>query len=85
MQTRPLTVANQIFLILFFVSITAGLFTGLGQPGPITAARLYTSVSLYLILGIVWFAVYRLIGALHTCGGRHSDRPGSRQHAPLAI
>lgn len=65
MQTRSLAIAHQSVLILFFGTITAGLFTGLGQPGPITAARLYTSVSLYLILGMVWFAVYRLIDVLH--------------------
>jgi len=63
--TRSLIVANQSILILFFGLITVGLFKGLGHPGPITAGRLYTSVSLYLILGMVWLAVYRLIDALH--------------------
>jgi voltage-gated potassium channel len=64
MQTRSLSIANQSLLIVFFGLIAAGLFLGLGQPGSITAGRLYTSVSLYLILGMVWFAVYRLIDAV---------------------
>jgi hypothetical protein len=63
--TRSLTVANQGVLILFFGLIIVGLFKGLGHPGPITAGRLYTSVSVYLILGMFWFSAYRLIDVLH--------------------
>jgi hypothetical protein len=63
--TRSLIVANQSVLIPFFGLIIIGLFKGLGHPGSITAGRLYTSVSLYLILGMFWFSVYRMIDVLH--------------------
>jgi hypothetical protein len=59
--TRVLTVSNQCLLILFFSMIAVRFFTALGQPGSITKARLYASVSLYLILGMGWFTLYRLI------------------------
>jgi len=62
--TSPLVATSQCLLILFFGLIAAGLFMGLGRPGSITAGRLFTSVSLYLILGMLWFAGYRLIEAL---------------------
>lgn len=63
--TRPLIAINQCLLILFFSMIVVGSFKALGRPGTITRARLYLSVSVYLLLGMVWFAGYRLIEALH--------------------
>lgn len=66
--TNPLVATSQCLLILFFGLIAAGLFLGLGRPGSITMGRLFTSVSLYLILGMFWFAVYGLI---------HTLQPGS--------
>ena len=63
--TPVLSVVSQCLLILFFGMITIRFFVGLGQPGSITKARLYASVSLYLILGMGWFTVYRLIHTLY--------------------
>lgn len=62
--TLTLVATSQCLLILFFGVIAAGLFIGLGRPGSITAGRLFTSASLYLILGMLWFAGYSLIDAL---------------------
>lgn len=59
--TRVLAVSSQCLLILFFGIIAVRFFTALGEPGSITKARLFASVSLYLILGMGWFTVYRLI------------------------
>ncbi len=61
---RPLVATSQCLLIIFFGLIAVGLFTGLGQPGSVTKGRLFTSVSLYLILGMFWFAGYGLINTL---------------------
>lgn len=72
---RPLVAISQSLLVLFFGLIAAGLFTGLGQPGSITKGRLFTSVSLYLILGMLWFAGYSLLDTL---------QPGSFEFARAA-
>jgi len=74
--TRPLVATNQCLLVLFFGFIAVGLFTGLGQPGPITKGRLLASVSLYLILGMLCYAVYGLIETIHP--GSFSLPPGTR-------
>jgi hypothetical protein len=63
--TRPLVATSQCLLMLFFGLIACGFFIGLGQPGSITKGRLFTSVSLYLILGLFWFAGYTLIETLY--------------------
>jgi hypothetical protein len=59
-----LIIAVWALLALFFGFVSVGLFTYLGQPGAVTAGRLYTSVSLYLLLGFLWFALYNLLEAV---------------------
>jgi hypothetical protein len=73
--SRPLVATSQGMLILFFGLIVVGLFSGLGQPGSITKARLLTSISLYLIIGMLWYAAYVLIETLHP--GSFSANPGT--------
>ena len=63
--TRPLIAINQSLLILFFTAIVVVLFSALGRPGAITKGRLYSSVSLYLILAMLWSVVYGLTETLH--------------------
>ncbi len=62
--TRPLYIANTVVLTLFFGLVCGSLFVHLGEKGPITRGRLYISVSLYLLLGLGWFALFSLISAL---------------------
>ena len=58
-------VVNWVLLIGFFGFVSVGLFSYLGDPGRVTAGRMYASVSLYLILGVFWWAVYGLIETIH--------------------
>jgi hypothetical protein len=58
-----LVIAVWALLAVFFGFVSVGLFTYLGQPGAVTAGRLYASVSLYLLLGFLWFALYNLLEA----------------------
>ena len=62
---RPLLVANWVLLVVFFGFVSAGLFSYLGDSGPVTNGRMYASGSLYLILGLFWWAIYGLIDTLH--------------------
>jgi voltage-gated potassium channel Kch len=61
----PLVIASHVLSIVFFGFTSVVMFAYLGRPGVITRGRLYASVSLYLILGIFWFSVYRLIETIH--------------------
>lgn len=61
---RPLVVANFIVLATFFGMVVVGLFRYLGRPGAITSGRLYGSVSLYLILSLLWYAIFNVVNAV---------------------
>jgi Ion channel len=63
--TRLWIAINQSLLLLFFTLVSTCLFFGLGRSGAITKGRLFTSVSLYLILAMVWALVYGLIETVH--------------------
>ena len=51
-------------LAAFFALTAAGLFSYLRSARSVTNAHLYTAVSIYLLLGIIWFAVYNAIDIL---------------------
>jgi hypothetical protein len=62
---RIRTVTALAIMALFFGYVSTVLFIHLGRPGKITSGRLYISVSLYLLLGIFYFAVFNLLDTLH--------------------
>jgi hypothetical protein len=51
-------------LAAFFGFTIVGLFSYLRSSRSITDAHLYTAVSIYLLIGILWFAVYSAIDAI---------------------
>jgi Ion channel len=53
------------FLAAFFGLTVAGLFSYLKNARSVTNAHLYTAVSIYLLLGIQWFALYSAIDVLY--------------------
>jgi hypothetical protein len=65
-RSRLFDIVNYSLLTLFFGIVSIGLFLYLGRTGPITGGRIYASVSLYLILGIFWFAIYNLVNVLYS-------------------
>jgi len=75
-RTQILLVADHVVLAVFFGFVSIGLFTYLGRPGEITSGRLYVSVSLYFLLGMVWFAVYTFLNAI---------QPGSFAEAGIVL
>jgi len=58
----------------------------------ITDAHLYTAASIYLLLGMLWFALYSAIGEIHTGSFTHIlhsaagaiDRPSDLQYFSMA-
>ena len=62
--TWPWLLASDLVLSVFLMLVSASLFGYLGQRGQITRGRLLTSVSLYFLLGLTWFALYNLINTV---------------------
>jgi hypothetical protein len=62
---RPLWIVNWAILAVFFGFISVGFFSYLGRPGAVTDDRIFVSVSLYLLLGMLWFSLYNLLEAVH--------------------
>ncbi|HTB94314.1 MAG TPA: ion channel [Candidatus Sulfotelmatobacter sp.] len=65
-------------LVVFLGFVAVGLFLYLGRPGPITPGHLYSSVSLYFIIALLWAGIYSLI---HTGYPDAFLEPGSAMHA----
>jgi len=62
---RPLLVTSWVLLMSTFGFVVVCLFSYLGRPGRISRSRIYASVSLYLMIGIFYYALFGLIEALH--------------------
>src|SRR5664279_494522 len=62
-------------LVVFFGLTVYGLFPYLKNARSVTDAHLYTAISIYLLLGMQWFALYSAIDILW---------PGSIQHTGAA-
>lgn len=62
---RATLAAPYTLLAAFFGYVSVVLFRHLGRPGKITSGRLYISVSLYLLLGVFYYAVFNLLDSIH--------------------
>jgi len=63
--SHSLSIVGYALFAAFFGFVGAGHFSFLGKPGAITSGRIYASVSLYLILGMFWYALFNLMEAIH--------------------
>jgi len=61
---RALVATKWVVLTAFFALTIGGLFSYLRCSRAITDAHLYTAASIYLLIGILWFAVYSAIDAV---------------------
>ena len=59
-RTRPLQLTSSLAVAGFLGLVSTSMFGYLGRPGAIMKARLHVSVSLYFLLGIIWFDLYRV-------------------------
>jgi ion channel len=62
---HALRIANWLLLSAFFGYISVALFAFLQQSSAIIRAKLLASLSLYLILGMFYFAVFNLLQEVH--------------------
>jgi voltage-gated potassium channel Kch len=62
---RGIVVGNSLMLAVFLGFVSVALFSYLQMPGSVTPGRLYTLVSLYLLLGLFYFAIFNLLETLH--------------------
>jgi len=61
----PLRLASDLVLVSFLGLVTISLFNYLGQPGAITTGRLYVSVSVYFLMGLIWYVLFTIINFFH--------------------
>jgi len=62
---RPLLATAWALLTISLGLIASHFFVYLGRPGRITSGRLYASVSLYLMIAIVFFGLFNLFETLN--------------------
>lgn len=70
-------------LAAFFGLCAIGLFSYLRKAHTIGDGHLYTAVSIYLLLGLQWFALYSVIDVLSPESIQHSTSAAADRHAEL--
>jgi voltage-gated potassium channel len=86
--TRMIMVANWFLLAAFLGFVSAALFSYLGLGGSVTSGRLYGLVSLYIVLGVFYYAIFNLIETLrpHSFMETASSAPnGVTRHSLLYL
>ena len=73
-----LTGIRWVFLAAFFALTAAGLFSNLRSSRIITQAHLFTAVSVYLMLGLLWASLYLAIEAFHPGSIQIGGNPAER-------
>jgi hypothetical protein len=74
-----LTGTRWVFLAAFFGLTGAGLFSYLRNSHAVAHAELYTAVNIYLLLGLLWAAIYLAIDAFSPGAIRMGSDPADRQ------
>jgi hypothetical protein len=84
MHTDQRFVATKWALLTGFFGLTvAGLFSYLKNARSISDSHLYTAVSIYLLLGLLWFALYSAIDALYPGAILHNNSTISDRSSEL--
>jgi Ion channel len=78
-RSRALTGIRWGFLAAFFALTAAGLFSYLRNSRSVAQAQLYTAVSIYLLLGLLWTTLYLAIDAFYPGSIRIGSLPADRQ------
>jgi hypothetical protein len=72
-----------MILAAFFGLCAVGLFSYLREAQTISNSHLYTAISIYLLLGLLWFGLYSAIDVLSPGSIRHSTGSIADRHAEL--
>ena len=77
---QPLWLAIKWGLMTAFFGLTViGLFSFLKNARTVSEAHLYTAVSIYLLLGLQWFALYSAVEAVYPGAILHASARADRQ------
>jgi len=77
--SRTLSGIRWGFLAAFFALTAAGLFSYLRSSRSIEQAQLYTAVNIYLLLGLLWAALYLALDAFSPGSIQIGKNPADRQ------
>ena len=78
-SSRTLNGIRWGFLAAFFALTAAGLFSYLRNSHSVAPAQLYTAVSIYLLLGLLWATLYLAIDAFSPGSIQVGSHPADRQ------
>jgi len=78
-SSRTLNGIRWGFLAAFFALTAAGLFSYLRNSRSVAQAQLYTAVSIYLLLGLLWATLYLAIDAFSPGSIQVGSHPADRQ------
>jgi Ion channel len=78
-RSRALTGVRWGFLAAFFALTAAGLFSYLKNSRIVTQAQLYTAINIYLLLSLVWAALYLAIDAFYPGAIQMGSHAADRQ------
>ena len=78
-----LTGIRWAFLAAFFGLTATGLFSYLRNSLSVAQAELYTAVNIYLLLGLLWAAIYLVLDAFSPGSIQIGSHPADRQTALL--
>ena len=78
-HNRTLTGIRWGFLAAFFAMTAAGLFSHLRNVRSVAQAQLYTAVNIYLLLGLLWAALYLALDAFSPGSIQIGSHPADRQ------
>lgn len=66
LNPAPIIMAvNWFFMAAFLGFVSVALFSYLGLGGSVTSGRLYGLVSLYIMLGVFYYAIFNLLETVH--------------------
>jgi voltage-gated potassium channel Kch len=78
-RSRTLTGFRWAFLAGFFALTATGLFSYLRNSRAVARAELYTAVNIYLLLGLLWAAIYLAIDSFSPGSIQTGSDPADRQ------
>jgi Ion channel len=78
-RSRALTGIRWGFLAAFFALTAVGLFSYLRSSRTIAQAHLYTAVSIYLLLGLLWTTLYLALDSFYPGSIQIGSRPSGRE------
>ena len=78
-RSRALTGIRWGFMAAFFALTAAGLFSYLRNSRSVAQAQLYTAVSIYLLIGLLWTTLYLAMDAFYPGSIRIGSLPADRQ------